>query len=219
MIKIFKILTPLFIASNLLCTNPETQTFKINNINLIIQKGDITASKTEAIVNAANEQLLGGSGVCGAIFDAAGWQELQDACDKFPKEGNVRCSTGDARITESFNLKNAGINWIIHAVGPDCRIIKDTKEQDTKLRFAYFSSLLLAKQKKIKSIACPFISSAIYAFPKDRAAKIALQAVADFIKWINPYYGNLIESVHFVLFSQEDFDLFCKYAEELVFAK
>ena len=180
------------------------QTFSITkNTNLVIEKGDITKCPVEAIVNAANEQLLGGAGVCGAIFNAAGWDKLQEACDKYPSENTVRCSAGDARITDSFNLKSSGIKYIIHAVGPDCRIIKDTKRQDTLLENSYKNSLILADKNNITSIAFPFISSAIYAFPKKRAANIALKTAVNYIN------NTKISSIYFVLFSQEDFDLFC----------
>jgi O-acetyl-ADP-ribose deacetylase (regulator of RNase III) len=138
---------------------------------LMIEQGDITQSRCECIVNAANAQLQGGGGVCGAIFKAAGWQQLQDACYQFPDYDGVRCPTGEARITNSFNLQQHGISHIIHAVGPDCRIIKDSLQQDLLLTSAYIQSLLLADKYALSSIAFPFISSAIYAFPKERAAQ------------------------------------------------
>ena len=104
------------------------------------------------------------------------------------------------------------IKNIIHAVGPDCRIIKDPAQQDSLLEKAYNNSLLLAEKNNSKSIAFPFISSAIYAFPKQRAARIALKTVLEYIK----NNGTKLASVHFVLFSQEDYDLFCSELKKLV---
>lgn len=181
----------------------------INGSILAIQKGDILNTDAQAIVNAANEQLLGGAGVCGAIFKAAGWDKLQEACDRYPETSSIRCPVGQACITDSFDLKKLdkkSIEYIIHAVGPDCRIIKDEKLQDILLENAYINSLILADQNNIKSIAFPFISSAIYAFPKERACKIALSAVSNYIKNNN----KQIEKISFVLFSQDDHGIFCE---------
>ncbi len=171
-----------------------------------IEHGDITRSSCQAIVNAANEQLLGGAGVCGAIFKAAGWKDLQQACNKHVTlDHGIKCPVGQARITNSFNLKSRGIQYVIHAVGPDCRVITNIKEQDMLLESAYKQSLMLADQYGIKSIAFPFISSAIYAFPKQRACDIALKTVSEYMRNNNT---TQIERVEFVLFSKEDYDLF-----------
>lgn len=184
--------------------------YKINeNTQLIIEKGDITKSHVQAIVNAANPQLLGGAGVCGAIFNAAGWHALQEACNKFPELNGSRCPVGQTRITRSFNLASQGIDYIIHAVGPDCRIIHDEHQQNVLLENTYRNALILAEQNNISSLSFPFISSAIYAFPKERAARIAIKTIFEFAK-----NKDKIRSIHFVLFSQDDFDLFCKIAKE-----
>lgn len=185
--------------------------FSILNITaqsttISIRMGDITQSSCQAIVNAANEQLLGGAGVCGAIFNAAGWHDLQKACDSYPAYNTVRCPVGQACITDSFNLKARGIQHIIHAVGPDCRVIKDPKQQDTLLEAAYKNALILADKNNIKSIAFPFISSAIYAFPKERACEIALKVVTEYTK----NGSTSLEKIEFVLLSQADYDLFNK---------
>lgn len=173
---------------------------RANNNTINIKLGDITNAKTEAIVNAANKDLLAGGGVCGAIFNAAGINKLQDACDNLNG-----CSTGEAKITPAFGLTKNGIKYIIHAVGPDCRIVKDEKEQDILLENAYKNSLELANKVGIKSISFPFISSAIYAFPKERATKIAIKTVKEFVK-----NNKNIKQIDFVLFSQEDYTLFIK---------
>lgn len=180
---------------------------------ITIEQGDITQAKTECIVNAANDLLLNGNGVCGAIFKAAGLKNLQQACDKFPiNDDLVRCPTGEARITGSFNLKSNGVSHIIHAVGPDCRIITDEDQQNSLLKQTYQNALKLATQHKIKSISLPFISSAIYAFPKDRAARIALETAREYVK----KNKTSLKVINFILFSQDDFDLFNKTNKELV---
>ncbi len=174
---------------------------------LIIEQGDITQSNVEAIVNAANKELEGGAGVCGAIFKAAGAQQLQAECNTYSVDNGVRCPTGEAKITSSCALEDRGINYIIHAVGPDCRVIKDEIKQDNLLHQAYYNALVLADQNKVTSIAFPFISSAIYAFPKQRAAQIALNAIVGYAR--SHQATTTISAVHFVLFSVEDYDLFC----------
>lgn len=206
-----------FNIENLAANASSTINYKVlkvnSSVNLVVQKGDITKCKTEAIVNAANEQLLGGAGVCGAIFNTAGWNKLQDACNKYPEINGARCLVGQACMTDSFNLRTLGINFIIHAVGPDCRIVKDQREQDRLLESSYKSSLILADKNNIKSIAFPFISSAIYSFPKKRASDIALKTIIQYVR----NNDTKVESIHLVLFSQEDFDIFCKAINGLTF--
>jgi len=186
-----------------------SKTFQVSNSasTIVIMQGDITRVKADCIVNAANEMLLGGAGVCGAIFNAAGWTALQQACDEYPLLEGIRCPAGSAKLTGSFDLKNRGIQYIIHAVGPDCRVVKKPAQQDALLAGAYETSLALADSVVIKSIAFPFISSAIFAFPKERAARIALETVMQYLHK-NP--TTSLSTVYFVLFSKEDYDLFCK---------
>lgn len=135
-----------------------------------IIRADITTLNTDAIVNAANAKLKQGGGVCGAIFSAAGASELQKACNKIG-----HCPTGQAVITEGFNL-NA--KFIIHTVGPIYGV--DTNAE--KLLYScYESSLALAKEKGLNSIAFPLISSGIYGYPKREALSIAQSAIKDFL--------------------------------------
>ena len=136
-----------------------------------IAEGDITKLDVGAIVNAANEQLLPGGGVCGAIHRAAG-PELADACAKAG-----RCPTGEARITPGFRLK---AEHVIHAVGPIWS--GGTADEEALLAGAYRHSLELAREHRIKSIAFPAISTGIYGFPLDRATAIAVATVADFLR-------------------------------------
>ena len=120
-------------------------------------KGNITTlNDVDVIVNAANPQLAGGgAGVCGAIFTAADTIELQKKCNLHPETAGIRCPVGEARITDSCNLKSQGIKYIIHAVGPDARIINDQKQQFELLKKAYLSSLMLAEDHTLLSIAFP----------------------------------------------------------------
>lgn len=180
---------------------------------LIIEVGDITQKSVDAIVNAANKELEGGAGVCGAIFKAAGGDQLQKACNTFPADvQGIRCPVGQACITDSFELSKQGIKKIIHAVGPDCRIVKNSKEQARLLRDVYTSSLKLADQNALTSIAFPFISSGIYACPSDLAARQALIAIDDYIR-NNP--ETSLKQIYVLLFDQKSKDLFDKQARIL----
>lgn len=179
---------------------------------LIIEKGDITQCPVEALVNAANEQLLGGAGVCGAIFNAAGWDNLQEACDAVPENDGIRCLAGQAIITDSFNLRKTGVTHIIHAVGPHCLFVTEEQEQDALLSQTYKNSLRLADQNQLTSLAFPFISTGIFGFPKERAATIALKTIVDYI---DNNVSTKITTVRIVLFSQEDCDLVREIAKKL----
>lgn len=143
-------------------------------------------------------------GVCGAIFAAAGHTGLQRDCNAYPlNENNERCPVGEARITGSYNLKN-NCAHIIHAVGPDARIIKDTNEQRWLLRGAYTESLKLATAHNLKSIAFPFISSAIYAVDHNLASEAAIAACREYAV----SQATTLEEIRFVLFSEADYKLF-----------
>ena len=142
-----------------------------------IEQLGITKAGTECIVNAANERLQAGGGVCGVIFQAAGHKQLQKACDDIGY-----CNTGSAVITPAYNL-NA--KYIIHAVGPVWYGGK--KKEPQKLYGCYKASLNLAKEYGCHSIAFPLISAGIFGYPKDQAWRKALQACNDFIH-DNPDY-------------------------------
>ncbi|MDD7280542.1 macro domain-containing protein [Floccifex sp.] len=135
----------------------------------IINKNIIDIS-ADAIVNAANEQLLQGGGVCGAIFSQAGSTQLQQACNCIGY-----CPTGKAVITPGFNTK---AKYIIHAVGP---IYKANDPVIPDLLYsAYQNSLKLAQQYECQSIVFPLISAGIYGYPIQEAWNIAIQAILDF---------------------------------------
>ncbi|WP_419727137.1 macro domain-containing protein [Terrisporobacter petrolearius] len=136
-----------------------------------ILHNDITIMNTDVIVNAANSKLRMGGGVCGAIFRAAGEEELQKECEQ-----TKHCPVGQAVITKAYNLKS---KYIIHTVGP---IYKDGNSDEAKfLKSAYETSLNLAKDYNLKSIAFPLISSGIYGYPKKEALNIAVSTIKEFL--------------------------------------
>ena len=138
-----------------------------------IVRQDITKMKVDAIVNAANTDLAMGGGVCGAIFKAAGVQELQAACNQV-----APIMTGEAAITPSFALP---CKYVIHAVGPVYRHW-NAQQSEALLRSAYTESLRLASKNHIQSIAFPLISSGIFGYPKDEALKVASSAITDYLQ-------------------------------------
>lgn len=184
------------------------------NTKLVIEHKSITKSTAKVIVNSANQSLQGqASGVCGAIFRAAGWDNLQKACDQFPLFNDARCPMGNAVITDSFNLKPQGITNIIHAVGPDCRIIRAESKQTQLLHDAYYNSLAIAEEYKLSTISFPFIGSGIYSCPRERAATVAINSIKDYI---NSHKNTQITTIYFTLYFQRDFDLFVKIAKTIL---
>ena len=165
-------------------------------INII--KGDITTLEYDAIVNAANESLQGGSGVCGAIFSKAGWDELQAECDIIG-----HCDTGKAVITNAYNLK---CKKVIHAVGP----IYSGDESASLLASAYYNSLRVASENNIRSIAFPSISTGIYGYPLDKAAPIALKAIK---KYFNDNPKSSVSYVSICTYNEETYNTFIEAYE------
>ncbi len=152
-------------------------------------QGDITQLPVEAIVNAANTTLLGGGGVDGAIHRAAG-PELLKECRTL--DG---CATGDAKITRGYRLK---AKWVIHTVGP---VWGGGKRGESELLAGcYKRSLELALEHGIRSLAFPCISTGVYRFPKDKAAKIAVKTVRDFIQ----SHSEQFDTIVFCCFSKGD---------------
>ena len=138
---------------------------------ITLQLGDITQLEVDAIVNAANEHLSPGSGVDGAIHAAAG-PELADECETLGG-----CPTGEARITNGYNLE---AKHVIHTVGP---IWEDGHENEPQLlENCYKNSLRLASENGIRTIAFPAISTGAYDFPPDQAAQIAVKTTKAFLQ-------------------------------------
>jgi O-acetyl-ADP-ribose deacetylase (regulator of RNase III) len=152
---------------------------------LIVIPGDITRREVDAIVNAANTSLLGGGGVDGAIHRAAG-PELLEACRKLRG-----CATGDAKATPGFRL---AAKLVFHAVGPVWS--GGTSGEDGLLAGCYRRCLELAHEHGVKSIAFPAISTGIYGFPSERAARIAVETVRECVE------GTGVETVEFVCFDE-----------------
>ncbi len=155
---------------------------------LQVLQADITKLDVDAIVNAANSSLLGGGGVDGAIHRAAG-PELLAECRMLNG-----CRTGEAKITKGYRLK---ARHVIHTVGPVWNGGKSGERE--KLRACYTNSLRLAAENGLQSIAFPCISTGVYRFPADEAAKIAVESVRAF--WETPCS---IERVLFCCFSEAD---------------
>ena len=162
------------------------------NIQLI--QGDITQTKADAIVNAANTSLLGGGGVDGAIHRAGGKAILEDCIAIRNRQGG--CKVGEAVITTAGNLP---AQYVIHTVGPRWNNGKSNEPQ--KLKNCYLNSLQLARENGVKTLAFPNISTGIYGYPKAEAAKIAVDTIktADFPE---------IETVIFVCFDAENLQLY-----------
>ena len=150
---------------------------------------DITTMDVDAIVNAANESLLGGGGVDGSIQRGAG-PELLKECRTLGG-----CNTGQAKITNGYNLK---AKFVIHTVGPVWR--NGANREPQFLASCYRNCLQLAVENKIQSIAFPPISTGVYGYPILKASQIAVWEVKNFLE-----NNSLIKHVSFVCFSSEDF--------------
>jgi O-acetyl-ADP-ribose deacetylase (regulator of RNase III) len=158
--------------------------------------GDIATLDVDAVVNAANETLLGGGGVDGALHDAAG-PELVAACRRIPEvRPGVRCPTGEARITPGFLLP---ARHVIHAVGPIWR--GGSHGEDELLASCYREALALAGENALESVAFPAISCGVYGYPLDRAASVAVRALRESLA-----AGVAVESVILVAFSPQVHD-------------
>lgn len=160
------------------------------NSKIQLIKADITTLKVDVIVNAANNSLMGGGGVDGAIHKVAG-PALKEACRLFHG-----CPTGEVRMTNAFNLPST---YVIHAVGPVWYGGGEDNIEDNLLENVYLNSLQLALDSHAKSIAFPCISTGAFRFPFERAGKIALQTINNFLE-----KHPSIEEVFLVCFSDKN---------------
>ena len=158
----------------------------VSMARLVAVEGDITQFEVDAIVNAANSSLLGGGGVDGAIHRAAG-PELLAACERL-----LGCATGDAKATPGFRLP---AKWVFHAVGPGWH--GGGRGEDELLASCYRRCMELAREHRATSIAFPAISTGVYRFPQEAAARIAVRTVAEHAE------GSEVSIVHFVCFNSE----------------
>lgn len=168
----------------------------MNQFSII--KGDIVRIKADAIVNAANTSLLGGGGVDGAIHRAAGRQLLEEC------ETLGGCKTGEAKITGGYKLK---ASYVIHTPGPIWR--GGERGEKELLANCYQNCLKLAVENEIKTIAFPSISTGVYRFPVEEAAKIAVNEIMNFLK-----EDSQLELVQMVCFDDKTYQTYCKALKE-----
>jgi O-acetyl-ADP-ribose deacetylase (regulator of RNase III) len=166
-------------------------------VNII--QGDITKQQVDAIVNAANTSLLGGGGVDGAIHRAAGPELLEET----RKIGG--CPTGEARVSKGYKLP---AKWVIHTVGPVWK--GGQKNEETLLANCYRNSLSAARERGLKSIAFPSISTGAYGFPLERATEIALTETKTFLE-----SDKTLEKVVFVCFGEKVLNTYKQVAEKV----
>jgi len=175
----------------------------INKTRLSLIQGDITSQETDAIVNAANPSLMGGGGVDGAIHRAGGPTILEDCKKIVTQRGPL--PAGQAVITTGGNLK---ARHVIHTVGPVWH--KGKKGEPETLASAYRECLKLAVETGLKSLSFPSISTGVYGYPLEHAARIALGTVIDFLK-----ENTNLEEVNFVLFNSQALAAYSTVLEEL----
>lgn len=176
--------------------------FEIDDSAIELVQGDITRQDTDAIVNAANASLLGGGGVDGAIHRAAG-PELVAECRTLGG-----CATGDAKITRGYRLK---AKHVIHTVGP---VYRDGRHgEDTLLASAYRRSLELAAGQGLTTIAFPAISTGVYGYPLEAAARVALRTIIDYLQ-----EHNGLRLVRIVLYDAPAYEIHRRVLEEILAA-
>ncbi|OJV14282.1 MAG: O-acetyl-ADP-ribose deacetylase [Dyadobacter sp. 50-39] len=163
---------------------------------LEVIQGDITKIQVDAIVNAANTSLLGGGGVDGAIHRAGGSLILEECRKIRAKQGG--CKVGEAVITTAGRLP---AKFVIHTVGPVWN--GGNGNEDALLAAAYRNSLKLAIANEIRTISFPNVSTGIYKFPKEAAAKIAIETVSEFLATC-----DTIEKIIFVCFDNENYEIY-----------
>ncbi len=178
---------------------------RVGRAVLRLVKGDITEQDTEAIVNAANPSLMGGGGVDGAIHRKGG-PTIREECARIrEREWPDGLPVGEAVITSGGRLK---ARYVIHTVGPIWR--GGNKREPELLARAYQNSLRLAVSRGIKTVSFPSISTGAYGYPVEKASRVALKAVKEFLE-----KEDRLEEVRFVLFTEEDFRVYQEALKEL----
>ena len=191
---------PLFLPREMIASilRAEERAVRASRSGILVTKGDITTMKADCIVNAANTSLLGGGGVDGAIHRAAG-PELLEECRKLGG-----CHTGEVKMTAGYKLP---ARYIIHAVGP----IYDGDEEDpVLLASCYTKALDLAMEKGLHSIVFPNISTGVYGYPKEEAAKVAMEAAG---KWLSSH-KNYVMHVVMCCFDDENYEIYKKMVND-----
>ena len=166
---------------------------------ILIVQGDITQQETDAIVNAANNSLLGGGGVDGAIHRAAG-KELLSECKALNG-----CETGNSKITKGYNLKS---KYVIHTVGPVWK--GGSYDEPNLLKSCYRNSFALVKKYNLYSVALPAISTGVYGYPIKPATEIALHEAIQFLR-----ETNYLEKVIFVCYGKDAYNVYKEVFEEI----
>src|SRR3954451_22505497 len=183
---------------------PSDFVIQLGLCQLQLLKGDITAIAVDAIVNAANSQLAGGSGVDGAIHRAGG-PEIMAELDVI--RGQIgHCETGSAVVTGAGRLPT---KYVFHAVGP---VYRDGHHGEAAaLQSCYDTCLKLAVEHDVKTISFPSISTGVYGYPIDEAAEIAVRAAAD---WLREHSGP-VRTIKLVQFSDRDHEIYKRHAQKL----
>jgi len=176
---------------------------KFVTTGIVLKRGDITEEVVDVIVNAANSSLLGGGGVDGAIHRSGGPTILEECREIRSRQGG--CPTGEAVITGVGRLR---ARYVIHTVGPVWR--GGGEGEPSLLRSAYLSSLSLAAEHGARTIAFPCISTGVYGYPVEKAAHVALSIARE---WASEHDG--FEEIRFVLFSDDDLEVYEKVSAEL----
>lgn len=183
------------------------ESIRIGQAELKLVQGDITQQQTDAIINAANSSLMGGGGVDGAIHRAGGNAILKECKQIVARQG--RLPTGEAVITTAGNMP---AQYVIHTVGPVWHG-GDQSEREL-LKNCYQNSLRLAKKKGIRTISFPSISTGVYSYPVEQAARTALKTVADFLK-----VENAIDKVVFALYDNLTYQSYVEALRKYRFLK
>jgi O-acetyl-ADP-ribose deacetylase (regulator of RNase III) len=180
--------------------------FQVGRAKICLVKGDITRIETDAIVNAANPTLMGGGGVDGAIHRAGGPKILEECKRIRAAEWPEGLPTGKAVITSGGNLK---AKYVIHTVGPIWH--GGNHGEPELLAESYSNCLRLAVSRGLRTIAFPSVSTGAYGYPIEKASRVALTIVKEFLE-----KEDKVDKVEFVLFSEHDLKVYMEAAKELL---